>query len=116
MKTYPLFEHWYKTADWILDKCDKMPKHLRFTLSGRIANTALEVLDLITEAVYTRDRKPLLRRINLLLEKLRILFRLCFDRQYLGPAQYEYIQTELQTAGRMCGGWLQSVKIDGDAT
>lgn len=112
MKTYPLFDHWYKTTDWILDKCDRMPKHTRFTISGRIADATLEVLELITEAIYTKARRPILQHINLLLEKLRILFRLCFDRRYIGVAQYEYIQTELQTAGRMCGGWLQSLPGD----
>ncbi|HRD79775.1 MAG: hypothetical protein IAE84_05855 [Saprospiraceae bacterium] len=40
MKHYPIYEHWYKTANWILDKCDGMPKHIRFTISGRIAPLA----------------------------------------------------------------------------
>ncbi|MBK8490232.1 MAG: four helix bundle protein [Saprospirales bacterium] len=59
---YPLFEQWYKTNDWILDKCDKLPRSTRFTLSGRIANLSLEVLELITEAIYTHERSPLLKR------------------------------------------------------
>lgn len=106
-QNYALFEHWYKTTDWILDRCDKMPKHTRFTLGGRIANLALDVTSLITEAIYTKDRQHLLRRINLLLEQLRVLFRLCHDRAYISPVQYEFIQKEIQTAGKMCGGWLK---------
>ncbi len=107
MNNYPLFEHWYKACDWILDKCDRMPKHIRFTISGRIANLAIEILELITEAVYTRDRNPLIARINLNLEKLRIFFRLCHDRQYVNGTQLEFIQTEINKAGRMCGGWAK---------
>jgi hypothetical protein len=107
MKTYPLFEHWYKTTDWILDKCDGMPKHTRFTFGGRIANLALDTLDLVNEAIYTKDRQVILQRINLNLELLRIFFRLCHDRRYITPAQNMYIQQEINTAGRMCGGWMK---------
>lgn len=104
---YPIFEHWYKTTDWILDKCDKMPKHTRFTVAGRISNLALDTLDLINEAIYTKEREPLLRRVNLNLERLRIFFRLCCDRRYLSPTQNQFIQQEINTAGRMCGGWAK---------
>ena len=107
MKTYPLFEHWYKTAGWILDKCDGMPKHTRFTMAGRIANLALDTLDMINEAIYTKDRKDLLRRVNLNLERLRIFFRLCHDRGYISPTQNLFIQKEINQAGRMCGGWMK---------
>lgn len=110
MKTYPLFEHWYKTANWILDRCDQMPKHTRFTISGRIANITLETLDLITEAIHTKDRQPLLRSVNLHLERLRIFFRLCFDRRYISQSQYEFVQEAIQTAGKMCGGWLHATE------
>lgn len=110
MKHYPLFEHWYKTTDWILDRCDKMPKHTRFTISGRIANMAIETMEVLAEAVYSKDKIPLLRRVNLNLEKLRLFFRLCHDRRYISPSQYEFVQTEINTAGKMCGGWIKSCK------
>jgi hypothetical protein len=108
MKHYPLFEHWYKTANWILDKCDRMPKHTRFTVSGRMANLAIETIELLAEAVYSKDKAPFLERVNMNLEKLRLFFRLCYDRHYIGQQQYEFIQGEINTAGRMCGGWLKA--------
>ena len=110
MKHYPLFEHWYKTTDWILDRCDKMPKHTRFTISGRVANLAIETLEVLAEAAYSKEKIPLLRRVNLNLEKLRLFFRLVHDRRYLSPSQYEFVQTEINTAGKMCGGWIKSCK------
>jgi len=108
MNAPTLLEHWYKTTDWVLDKCDRLPKHTRFTLAGRIANLALETLELITEAAYSKEKKALLTQVNLRLEKLRLLFRLCHDHQYISTAQYEFVQAEINTAGRMCGGWLKS--------
>lgn len=110
MKVYPLFEKWYKTTDWILDKCDKMPKHTRFTMAGRIANLTLDTLDLVNMAIYTKDRTEALKRININLERLRIFFRLCHDRGYLSTAQNMYVQQEINEAGRMCGGWLKETE------
>ncbi|MEO6038238.1 MAG: diversity-generating retroelement protein Avd [Saprospiraceae bacterium] len=102
---YPLFEHWYKTQAWIFERCDGMPKHTRFTISGRIVHLCLDTTELIIEAIYTKDRVVLLRHINLNLEKLRIFFRLCFERRYIAPSQHQFIQQEIDLAGKMCGGW-----------
>lgn len=104
---YPLFVHWYQTLDWILDKCEKMPKHLRFSLSGRIANLSLDIQEGIVEAIYTKDRNAILRRMNLELEKLRILFRICFERRYISERQYTYIAERVNEAGKMIGGWAR---------
>jgi hypothetical protein len=103
-----LLEHWYKTCDWLLDKCDRFPKHTRFTLTGRIGNLALDILELLIEAAYSKEKKKLLTRVNLQLEKLRFLLRISYDRKYLSLQQYEFIQKELVTAGKMCGGWIKS--------
>lgn len=105
---YPLYEHWYKLLNWILDRCDRMPKHTRFTISGRIAQLAVEVAEWIAEAIYTRDRRDLLQAVNRHLEKLRLYFRLCHDRKYISTGQYEYVSREINQAGQMCGGWLKN--------
>jgi hypothetical protein len=107
---YSLFEAWFKTTDWILDKCDRLPKHTRFTLAGRIANLSLDIVELITEAIYSKQKTALLTRINMNLEKLRLLFRLCYQRRYINQAQFEFVQTEINLTGRMVGGWLKSCK------
>ena len=104
---YPLFVHWYKVLDWILDRCEKMPKHVRFSVSGRIANLALSVQEGIIEAIYTKDRKGILNQLNLRLEKLRILFRLVHDRKYISTRQYAFISEQINVAGRMVGGWMK---------
>lgn len=104
---FPVFDQWYQTCDWILQTCDRMPKHTRFTLSGRIANLALDVTALLTEAIYRKDRTDLLRRVNLLLEQLRIFFRLAKDRRYLSLSQYEFVSNAINQCGKMVGGWLK---------
>jgi len=102
---YPIFDSWYKTVNWLLERCERMPKHTRFTVSGRMINLATETTELIIEAVYTKDRSIVLRKINLNLEKLRFFNRICKDRQYLSLAQYEFLAREINNTGKMCGGW-----------
>jgi 23S rRNA-intervening sequence protein len=103
-------EAWYKTVNWMLDKCDRMPKHTRFTIAGRIANLSLDTLELLTTAVYSKEKTAILQRANLNLEQLRFLFRLCHDRRYISTAQYEFVQTDINNTGKMLGGWIKSCK------
>jgi hypothetical protein len=109
VSSYPIFEQWYKTCDWLLQACDRMPKHTRFTISGRIANVALDITAVLVEAIYSQDKKALLQRLNLLLEQLRILIRLSKDRKHLTLAQYAFISEALNETGKMTGGWLKSL-------
>jgi hypothetical protein len=102
---YPAFQKWYKLLDWILDKCEGYPKSVRFTFSGRIANISLDVLERLIEAIYTKKRSHILGTINLYIEKLRVLFRLSFERGYISGAQFEYIAAQIDDFGRMIGGW-----------
>jgi hypothetical protein len=115
---YPLFDHWYRLVNWLLERCERMPRHTRFTVSGRMVNLATETTELLIEAVYSKDRLLLLRRINLNLEKLRFFNRLCKDRRYLSVTQYEHLAREINTVGKMCGGWakLPAALPDKEAT
>lgn len=105
---YPVYVAWMDATDWILSAVDRMPKAVRFSVSGRVANLALDVLEDIVEAIYTRERGPILRRANLHLEKLRVLFQLCHRRKYLSMKQYEHIAGAIDETGRMLGGWGKS--------
>ncbi len=82
-RSYPLFEHWYKTLDWILSCVEKFPKNVRFSLASRMADLALGAMELIIEAIYSKDRVNILNDLNLNFEKLRVLFRISHDRQYI---------------------------------
>jgi hypothetical protein len=108
-ENYPLFTHWYKTLDWILSAVEKFPKNARFSLASRIADAALDTMESIIEAIYTKDRAYILNRINLYIEKQRVLFRIARDRGYLSIKQHEFIARALDEAGRMTGGWKKSL-------
>lgn len=106
-KDYPIFEQWYKTMCWLLDRCQRMPKHTRFTISGRMVNLATEIMEKLLQAIYSKDKTAILQKINLDLEKLRFYNRLCKDQHYLSTTQYEYLAHEINTTGKMCGAWAK---------
>ena len=104
---YPLFMKWTKIMDWILDTIERFPKNTKFTLGDRIINHSLDIMETIIEAIYTKKRKDLLSHLNLAIEKLRVLFRICHQRKLISNRQYEFISLELNEAGQMVGGWIK---------
>lgn len=104
-ENYPVFVKWLDATDWILDKVEKFPKSVRFTISGRIADMTLDVMEGIIEAIYTKNRSDILERVNIYIEKLRILFRISHKRRYISENQYRYVSEMLNETGRMIGGW-----------
>jgi hypothetical protein len=100
-----LFVHWEAFLNWLLDRTEKFPRRLRFTLTGRIDNLALDIYTRVVEARYRRDRISVLERLNL--ELLRLLLRLARDRRVLDPRAFAHACEAIDTAGRMVGGWLR---------
>ena len=81
---------------------------LRLTLTQRFGELLLTALELLLELRYTRERKALFARLNLTLEKLRVLSRVLKDRRAFSIAQYEFFNRELNSVGRMLGGWMKA--------
>ena len=101
----PLFLLWYDFIKWSLDKTEKFPKKVRFSISNRIDNLILDIMEGIVEARYSGNKKDILKRIDLNMERLRVLFRLCHDMQFLDHKGYEYASKKINEAGKMVGGW-----------
>jgi hypothetical protein len=59
----------YQFLLWLGPTLQKLPKTQRFTLGDRIQNEALDMLEALIEATYTRDRQQHLRRAKLGIEK-----------------------------------------------
>ncbi|MBN1654523.1 MAG: four helix bundle protein [Deltaproteobacteria bacterium] len=107
----PLFVLWEKVLGDLLDRTQKFPKNVRFTFSSRIDNLALDTLDRIVQACYASGGKKrmLLKEIDMLLVRLRILTRVCFERRFLDRRGYEQLARNLDEAGKMVGGWRRTI-------
>jgi hypothetical protein len=97
----------YDIILWFLPQVEKFPRDYKFTLGDRIVENLLGSLDTLIEAVYTKDRNALLRKLNLNLEKLRYQTRLAKDLQALSMKKYEHAAREINELGKMIGGWMK---------
>ncbi len=106
----PLFVHWTQVLKDILSRTEKFPKRVRFTLSSRIDNLTLDVLEKIVEARYAKDKDASLQQASLYLEKLRVLLRISHEEKHLDHRGFEHVARNIDEAGRMLGGWIRSRK------
>jgi len=99
---------------WLIPAIEKFPRTQKFLLGDRIQRTALDVLESLVEATYTRDRKGHLIRANLGIEKLRFLFRLSVELSHLDRKRYAYAARTLDEIGRLVGGWIKAHRTASD--
>lgn len=103
----PAFVKWLDFLEWLLPVTEGFPKRVRFTFSDRINQLALDVVEDLIEARYTREKQAPLRRANLRLEKLRVLLRLSQRLHFLDYKRFEYAMKQINEVGKMLGGWLR---------
>ena len=90
---------------WAIPAVEKFPRAQKFLLGDRIQGIALDALERLIAATFTRDRKTMLDAANLDIEKLRHLFRIAADLRCLDERRHEHAQRQLDDIGRMIGGW-----------
>lgn len=93
---------------WLIPTLDKLPRSQKFLLGDRMQGTALDVLERLIEATYSKSRERQLGQANLGIEKLRFLFRICVELHYLDLRRYEHAARALDEIGRMVGGWIKA--------
>ena len=67
----------YDLLLWMIPTIEKFPKSQRFLLGDRIESILLDILELVIQAVYTKNKTGFLRDANLKLEKLRYAHKAC---------------------------------------
>ena len=103
----PIFIKWMEFLEWLLPATAKFPRNIRQSFSQRIEDLALDVAEDLVEARYSSDKLELLRRVNLKLEKLRVLLRLSHRLKYLSHDGYEHAARSINEVGQMLGMWIK---------
>jgi hypothetical protein len=107
-RTGPAVEAQYRFLTWLMPTIEKFPRSHKITLGDRIENVALDVLDALIGATYTRDRAQHLRQANLGIEKLRFLLRFAAELRLIDRRRWEYAARALDETGRLIGGWMKA--------
>lgn len=91
----------------LLDRTAGFPKVVRFTLTQRVENAALDALEALVEARFApgAEADAPLARVDAALARLRVLLRLCHRRRVLSGGGYEALSQDVDEVGRMVGGW-----------
>lgn len=102
-----LFEEWMETTRWLLERTARFPKRLRHSLTDRIENLALGILEDVTSAAYRSSKMEKLKSADDRLNRLRVMVRLGHELRLLSHGQYEEAAKRLDTAGRLLGAWIR---------
>jgi len=108
----PLFHSLYRLYSGWYVRCQAMPKYDRFAIGQKTNLLILDMLTDCTRAYHTKDvfkKHELLQQVSSTLESLKILIRLAKDVKAIDQKCYIYYETELQSTGRMLGGWIVSL-------
>ena len=106
--TGPALEAMYGVLLWLIPTVEKFPRKQKFVLGDRIESTALDVLELLIGATYTKSRDKMLTEANLGLERLRFFMRLSFELRLIDTRRYEHAARGLDDVGRLVGGWIKA--------
>lgn len=101
---------WEEFSAWFFEHTGRWPKSARFTLCHRVQELALDVADMLVVARYEpRERRAILRRANLALERMRVLLRLALAAKVMPKSGFESAVRGIDEAGRMIHGWRRSL-------
>jgi hypothetical protein len=98
----------YDLCVYLVPQVNKFPRDFKFTLGDRIVNAAFDVVEALVEARYTRERREILVRVNLRLERMRVLLRLSRDLGVFSLKSVEHSAKLIDEVGAMVGGWLKT--------
>jgi len=108
IKITPVVEKHYSLILWMLPKIANFPKDQRFLLADRIERILLDILELLIEAVYSKNKRDILIKVNLRLDVLRFMMRIAKDMKYVNLKAYDFFCQNTLEIGRMVGGWLKA--------
>lgn len=70
----------YDLLLWMIPKIEKFPRSQKFVLGDRMETLMLDILDLLIQAAYSKNKQAVLRSANLKLEQLALSLKTAFLR------------------------------------
>lgn len=103
-----------KTYDFMLlmyPMVNTFPKSQRFVLAQHIENITLEILEEIIEVNSgdIKEKRGLAKKIDINIDKLKILFRIAKDLKFISVKRYGIISEKVVEIGKLLGGWQKSL-------
>ncbi|NBT59418.1 four helix bundle protein [bacterium] len=109
----PVISDAYQLSLSLFHRTKGFTKHLRPTLGRRLEEASLELLVLLRNFSFSKDkiqRKQTLALCSQRLDEIRLLTQLSFDLKALTPASYQEVAEFSSCVGKQIGGLLKSVR------
>lgn len=102
-KTYDLYKTFYGYRNAI-------SKQDRYTIWQRSENVIIEILEgiLMASQAYKSDKIPILEKVSVKLNFLRVFLRLMKEVKGIDNKKYVSLEEPVDEIGRMLGGWIKS--------
>lgn len=97
----------YDFMKYIVPIASRFPKNHRYQIGERIENLVFDILELLIDAKFSRDKSNILISANIKLEKLRFFIRLVYDLKLIPIKRYGYISEQINNIGSQLGGWIK---------
>jgi len=97
----------YDYLIYLIPQVAKFPRSERYLLGERIEETGFDILELLLEACYAREKLVLLQKANIKLEQSRFYIRLSKDLKLINLHRYEVISKMVNEIGVQLGGWIR---------
>ena len=104
-KTYDLYKVFYSYRDGIT-------KQDRHSIWQRCESIILDILEgiLLASQTYKSEKVPILEKVSLKLNFLRVFLRLMKEVRVIDNKKYISLEEPVDEIGRMLGGWIKSLK------
>ncbi|VVB53161.1 23S rRNA-intervening sequence protein [uncultured archaeon] len=104
-KAYELYKKFYTFRSTV-------SKQDRFTIWQRCEGIILDILEgLLSASQLSRcDKLPILEKVSLKLNFLRVFVRLMKEVKTIDNKKYVLLQEDVDEVGKMLGGWIKSTR------
>ena len=106
----PIIQMTYDLVKWFVPLIMRFPRDYKFVLGDRMQTGLYNLLENLVRARYSRDKLPILERINAELDVLRYQTRLCREFDLMSTRRYEYASRHINEIGKSLGGWLRQTR------
>lgn len=108
----PLYVQAHDLAAWLLAHVERWPAGSHADLRRRIAGTALELVEAVSLALtFPPARAAESERADCCVARLRVLLRLAAGLGLADARQVRFASGELDSIGRMVGGWRRAARL-----
>lgn len=108
----PIFKKSYELYKTFFSYRDSIPKQDRHTIWQKCETLILEIIEgiLLASQTHKSDKLPILEKVSLKLNFLRVFLRLLKEVKTIDNKKYAALQEYVDEIGRQLGGWIKTAK------